>query len=70
MMLSLSKIFWLVIILICVWYLFKIIEKRKVNSSNSKANGKSNSRKGIDAYKCEKCGLWSTGDKCNNKECI
>jgi beta-lactamase regulating signal transducer with metallopeptidase domain len=70
MMLSLSKIFWLVIILLCVWYLFKIIEKRKVNSSNSKANGESNNRKGIDAYKCEKCGLWSTGDKCNNKECI
>jgi len=70
MMLSLSKIFWLVIILLCVWYLFKIIEKRKVNSSNSKANSESNSRKGIDAYKCEKCGLWSTGDKCNNKECI
>jgi len=70
MMLSLSKIFWLVIILLCVWYLFKIIEKRKVNSSNSKAKGESNSEKGIDAYKCEKCGLWSTGDKCNNKECI
>ena len=70
MMLSLSKIFWLVIILLCVWYLFKIIEKRKVNSSNSKANSENNSRKGIDAYKCEKCGLWSTGDKCNNKECI
>ena len=69
-MLSLSKIFWLVIILLCVWYLFKIIEKRKVNSSNRKANSESNSRKGIDAYKCEKCGLWSTGDKCNNKECI
>ena len=69
-MLSLSKIFWLVIILLCVWYLFKIIEKRKVNSSNRKANDESNSRKGIDAYKCEKCGLWSTGDKCNNKECI
>ena len=69
-MLSLSKIFWLVIILLCVWYLFKIIEKRKVNSSNSKASGDSSSRKGIDAYKCEKCGLWSTGDKCNNKECI
>ena len=69
-MLSLSKIFWLVIILLCVWYLFKIIEKRKVNSSNNKAKGESNGRKGIDAYKCEKCGLWSTGDKCNNKECI
>ena len=69
-MLSLSKIFWLAIILLFVWYLFKIIEKRKLNSRNSEAKGGSNSRKGIDAYKCEKCGLWSTGDKCNNKECI
>lgn len=68
-MLSLSKIFWLVIILIFVWYLFKIIEKRKVNSRNNEAKGESKNRKGIDAYKCEKCGLWSTGDKCNNKEC-
>ena len=70
MMLSLSKIFWLAIILLVVWYLFKIIEKRKLNSRNSEAKDESNSRKGIDAYKCEKCGLWSTGDKCNNKECI
>ena len=70
MMLSLSKIFWLAIILLFVWYLFKIIEKRKLNSIKSKAKGENNSRKGIDAYKCEKCGLWSTGDKCNNKECI
>ena len=69
-MLSLSKIFWLAIILLFVWYLFKIIEKRKLNSRNSEAKDESNSRKGIDAYKCEKCGLWSTGDKCNNKECI
>ncbi len=54
-MLSLSKVFWLAIILLCIWYLFKIIEKRKVNSRNSKANSENNSRKGIDAYKCEKC---------------
>ena len=70
MMLSLSKIFWLAIILLFVWYLFKIIEKRKLNSRKREAKGESNNRKGIDAYKCEKCGLWSTGDKCNNKECI
>ena len=30
-MLSVGKIFWLIIILIAVWYLFKIIEKRKLN---------------------------------------
>jgi len=65
MMLSISKIFWLFIILASVWYLFKIIEKRKLNTKNKEEVNK----KGIDAYKCENCGLWSTGDKCNNKEC-
>ena len=70
MMLSLGKIFWLVIILLCVWYVFKIIEKRKINSRKNQPNNDNKNQKGIDAYKCEKCGLWSTGDKCNNKECI
>ncbi len=65
MMLSISKIFWLFIILASVWYLFKVIEKRKLNTKNKEDVNK----KGIDAYKCENCGLWSTGDKCNNKEC-
>ena len=64
-MLSISKIFWLFIILASVWYLFKVIEKRKLNAKNKEDVNK----KGIDAYKCENCGLWSTGDKCNNKEC-
>ena len=65
MMLSVSKIFWLFIILASIWYLFKVIEKRKLNTKNKEEVNK----KGIDAYKCENCGLWSTGDKCNNKEC-
>ena len=64
-MLSIYKIFWLFIILASVWYLFKVIEKRKLNTKNKEEVNK----KGIDAYKCENCGLWSTGDKCNNKEC-
>ena len=71
-MLSLSKIFWLVIILVIVWYLFKIIEKRKFNLDNNtqKKNNDNINKKGIDAFKCDVCGLWSTGKKCNNKECI
>ena len=71
MMLSVGKIFWLIIILIAVWYLFKIIEKRKLNidkNSHKKENDDIN-KKGIDAFKCDVCGLWSTGKKCNNKEC-
>tara|TARA_B100000524_G_scaffold319121_1_gene198923 strand:- start:129 stop:392 length:264 start_codon:yes stop_codon:yes gene_type:complete len=71
MMLSVGKIFWLVIILIAVWYLFKIIEKRKNNlDNNMQKNDNDNiNKKGIDAFKCDVCGLWSTGKKCNNKDC-
>ena len=68
-MLSLGKIFWLIIILFAVWYIFKIIEKRKLNSSNNKQKYDNVNKKGIDAFKCDVCGLWSTGQKCNNKEC-
>jgi len=70
MMLSLGKIFWLVVILLCVWYVFKIIEKRKINSAKNDINSNNANKKGLDAYKCDKCGLWSTSDKCNNKECF
>jgi beta-lactamase regulating signal transducer with metallopeptidase domain len=71
MMLSVGKIFWLIIILIAVWYLFKIIEKRKLNidKNNQKKENDDINKKGIDAFKCNVCGLWSTGKKCNNKEC-
>ena len=71
MMLSVGKIFWLIIILIVVWYLFKIIEKRKLNigKNNQKKENDDINKKGIDAFKCDVCGLWSTGKKCNNKEC-
>ena len=70
-MLSVGKIFWLIIILIAVWYLFKIIEKRKLNidENNHKKEKGGINKKGIDAFKCDVCGLWSTGKKCNNKEC-
>ena len=69
MMLSISKIFWLLVILASVWYVFKIIEKRKIISKNKEKNNEDSNKKGIDAFKCNNCGLWSTGDKCNNKEC-
>ena len=68
-MLSVGKIFWLIIILIAVWYFFKIIEKRKLNIKNDRQENDSINKKGIDAFKCDVCGLWSTGQKCNNKEC-
>ena len=70
-MLSVGKIFWLIIILVAVWYFFKIIEKRKLNIDKNKQNKENNdiNKNGIDAFKCDVCGLWSTGKKCNNKEC-
>ena len=68
-MLSLGKIFWLIIILVAVWYFFKIIEKRKNSLNNNKQSNENINKKGIDAFKCDVCGLWSTGKKCNNKEC-
>ena len=68
-MLSIGKIFWLIIILFSVWYLFKIIEKRRLDSNNNNQKSDNINKKGIDAFKCDSCGLWSTGQKCNNKEC-
>ena len=53
MMLSISKIFWLLIILVAVWYTFKIIEKRKTISKNNDKSQEDMSKKGIDAYKCD-----------------
>ena len=69
MMLSISKIFWLLIILVAIWYIFKIIEKRKTISKKNDQSQEDMSKKGIDAYKCDNCGCWSPGDKCNNKKC-
>ena len=69
MMLSISKIFWLLIILVAIWYTFKIIEKRKSISKNNDKSQEDMSKKGIDAYKCDNCGCWSPSDKCNNKKC-
>ena len=71
MMLSVGKIFWLIIILVAVWYFFKIIEKRKLNIDKNNQNKENDdiNKNGIDAFKCDVCGLWSTGKKCNNKEC-
>ena len=48
MMLSVGKIFWLLIILVSVWYIFKIIEKRKLNFRNNNKNKSDANKKGID----------------------
>jgi hypothetical protein len=70
MMLSIGKIFWLLVILALVWYGFKIIERRKIKPEVNGKNKDNRNKKGIDAFKCSSCGLWSTGDECNNNECV
>ena len=62
-MFSISKLFWLIIIILIVWYLFKVIEKK-----NNKSKGK-NDPKNLEAFKCPVCGLWSSEKLCNDKNC-
>ena len=66
-MVSIGKIFWLLVILFVVWYGFKIIEKRKIKAQ--KNNKDNDYNKGIDAYECDVCGIWSPGDSCLNHKC-
>ena len=62
-MFSISKLFWLIIIILIVWYLFKIIEKKNKNSKSK------NDPKNLEAFKCPVCGLWSSQKMCNDKNC-
>ena len=57
MMLSIGKIFWLLVILALVWYGFKIIERRKIKPEVNDKNKDNRNKKGIDAFKCSSCGL-------------
>ena len=68
-MLSVGKIFWLLVILAIVWYGFKIIDKRKTNAKQSNNNKDNVYTKGLDAYECDICGIWSPGDSCQNYKC-
>ena len=69
-MLSIGKIFWLLLILAGVWYGFKIIERRKIKNDEKTNKNNKDKTSGIDAYKCKICGLWSTGNECKNSECF
>ena len=68
MFFSVSKIFWLLVILAIVWYIFKFIEKKKSNSKTDSVKQDDN-KKNLDAFQCSFCGLWSTNKSCNNKNC-
>ena len=84
MMLSIGKIFWLVIILVAVWYLFKIIEKRKINLDNNMKKNDNESfysdlmmliKDNYLTYNCTNCGYSSKSHiwqcpSCNSWETI
>ena len=69
MMLSIGKIFQLLVILAAVWYGFKIIEKRKIKAKETNNDKDNYYSKGIDAYECDVCGIWSPGHSCKNHKC-
>ena len=68
-MLSIGKIFWLLVILAIVWYGFKIVDKRKLKAKESNDHKNDVGTKGIDAFECKICGIWSPGDRCQNHKC-
>ena len=68
-MFSINKIIWLLIILVLVWYFFRFLEKKSKKNKENSTSEDSKKKQSLDAFECNVCGLWSTGDKCNNKDC-
>ena len=66
-MFSLNKLIWLIAILLAVWYLFKFFEKKNKHLKNNSQSKKNQNN--LDAVECSKCGLWTTGKGCENKDC-
>ena len=71
-MFTVSKLIWLGIILIAVWNLFRIIEKRQAlkdrNENNSDGHGEQPNRASepIAATYCPECTTFSVGEGCDN----
>ncbi len=65
-MFSPSKILWLALILISVWFFFKILDKwkKKINSERKSDNHKDQT---IDLRECKKCGQFINVDE--NHKC-
>ncbi len=62
-MFSINKLILLIIIILFVWYLFKIIEKK---NKQQKVN---QDPKNLEAFQCPTCGLWSSEKFCQDKNC-
>ena len=58
-MLSIQKILVLLGILLIVWTIFKLFDKRSKNIKNKKPHN----------VKCAECGMWINGVRCENNDC-
>ena len=74
-MFTISKLFWLFIILLAVWNLFRIIEKRQAlkdrnddysNKESSKSDAESEP---IAAIYCATCATFATVEGCDRTDC-
>ena len=74
-MFTISKLFWLFIILLAVWNLFRIIEKRQAlkdrdNDYSNKESGKSDAEsEPIAAIYCPTCATFAAVEGCERTDC-
>ena len=74
-MFTITKLFWLFIILLAVWNLFRIIEKRqalkdrKDDYSNKKSSESDAEPEAIAAIYCAKCATFAAVEGCDRTDC-
>ena len=74
-MFTISKLFWLFIILLAVWNLFRIIEKRHAlkdrdNDYSNKESSKSDAEsEPIAAIYCATCATFAVAEGCDRTDC-
>ena len=74
-MFTISKLFWLFIILLAVWNLFRIIEKRQAlkdrdNDDSNKESSKSDAEsEPIAAIYCATCATFAAVEGCERTDC-
>ena len=74
-MFPISKLFWLFIILLAVWNLFRIIEKRQVlkdrndDYSNKESSESDSEPEAIAAIYCATCATFAAVEGCDRTDC-
>ena len=74
-MFSISKLFWLGIILVAVWNIFRIIEKRQalrdrdVKDSDTTGEKADSESEPIAAVYCATCATFTAGAGCDRADC-